>query len=310
MATVTNVATTAARTGWLGQLRTRSRRLKLPWISVSIVATLCVFAAFAQWLAPHDPLEINMIDSKMAPAVTASVQELLGKEAPLYDWNHPLGTDVLGRDMLSRLIYGARTSVLISLVALGTGMVAGTVLGLMAGYRGGWVDALIMRAADAALGFPTILVAMIIFVVAGQGIWSIVLAVMLTVWARFARMIRGDVLGIKELDFITLARIAGVSAPVIIARHVFPNIVNTLMVITSLQIGQVILLEASLSFLGLGLPPGHPAWGIMVSEGKAVITDVWWLSLLPGISITVVVLAFNFFGDWLRDTLDPKLRRI
>jgi peptide/nickel transport system permease protein len=136
------------------------------------------------------------------------------------------------------------------------------------------------------------------------------LAVALTVWARFARMIRGDVLGIKELDFITLARIAGVSAPVIIARHVFPNIVNTLMVITSLQIGQVILLEASLSFLGLGLPPGEAAWGIMVSEGRNVITDVWWLSLLPGLAITVVVLAFNFMGDWLRDKLDPKLRRI
>jgi peptide/nickel transport system permease protein len=199
---------------------------------------------------------------------------------------------------------------LISLVALSTGMVVGTILGLVAGYRGGWVDALIMRGADAALGFPTILVAMIIFVIAGQGIQSIVFAVMLTVWARFARMIRGDVLSIKELDFITLARIAGVSSPVIIARHVFPNIVNTLMVITSLQIGQVILLEASLSFLGLGLPPGEPAWGIMVAEGRTVILDVWWLSLLPGVSITVVVLAFNFFGDWLRDTLDPKLRRI
>jgi peptide/nickel transport system permease protein len=167
-----------------------------------------------------------------------------------------------------------------------------------------------MRLADAALGFPTSLVAMIIVVLLGAGIPNIVLAVLLTVWARFARMIRGDVLGIKELDFITLARIAGVSSPRIIARHVFPNIVNTLMVITSLQIGQVILLEASLSFLGLGLPPGEPAWGIMVAEGRTVIVDVWWLSLLPGVAITVVVLAFNFFGDWLRDTLDPKLRRV
>jgi peptide/nickel transport system permease protein len=122
-------------------------------------------------------------------------------------------------------------------------------------------------------------------------------------------MIRGDVLGIKELDFVTAAKIAGVSTPVILARHIFPNTINTLMVITSLQVGQVILLEASLSFLGLGMPLGDPAWGIMVSEGRTVILDLWWLSLLPGLAITIVVLAFNFFGDWMRDTLDPKLRR-
>ena len=149
-----------------------------------------------------------------------------------------------------------------------------------------------------------------IVVLLGAGIESIILAVILTVWARFARMIRGDVLSIKDMDFVIAARIAGVSMPTIIWRHIFPNTANTLMVITSLQVGQVILLEASLSFLGLGLPVGEPAWGIMVAEGKAVILDVWWLSLLPGIAITVVVLAFNYFGDWMRDALDPKLRRI
>jgi peptide/nickel transport system permease protein len=306
MATVTSVATTASRAGWLRQLRSRSRRLKLPWVSISIVSVLVTCAAFANVLAPHDPVEINMLESRMSPAI---ISAFWGGEDANWSWNHPLGTDVMGRDMLSRLIYGARTSVFISLVALGTGMVAGTALGLMAGYRGGWVDALIMRIADAALGFPTILVAMIIVVLLGAGIQNIVLAVLLTVWARFARMIRGDVLSIKELDFITQAKIAGVSPFMIMARHIFPNIVNTLLVITSLQIGQVILLEASLSFLGLGLPPGEPAWGIMVAEGRTVIVDVWWLSLLPGLSITIVVLAFNFFGDWMRDTMDPKLRR-
>jgi peptide/nickel transport system permease protein len=211
--------------------------------------------------------------------------------------------------MLSRLIYGARTAVFISLVALGTGAFVGTTLGLIAGFRGGLLDALIMRASDAALGFPTILVALIIVTILGVGIENIILAVALTVWARFARMIRGDVLGIKELDFVTFARIAGVSMPIIIVRHIFPNTINTLMVITSLSVGQVILLEASLSFLGLGLPPGAPAWGIMVSEGRSVILDVWWLALFPGLAITAVVLALNFFGDWVRDTLDPKLRR-
>jgi peptide/nickel transport system permease protein len=141
------------------------------------------------------------------------------------------------------------------------------------------------------------------------GIITIILAVLLTVWARFARMIRGDVLTVKGYDFVTLAQITGVRPHVILWRHIFPNVANTLMVITSLMVGQIILLEAALSFLGLGLSPGAPAWGIMVSEGQDVILELWWLSLFPGLAITIVVLAFNFFGDWLRDYLDPKLRR-
>jgi peptide/nickel transport system permease protein len=286
---------TRGRTAWLQDAYRRTRNLKLPWISVFIVTILLVCAAFAPLLAQHDPTLISMLDAKLAPGE---------------DMKYPLGTDIMGRDMLSRLIYGARTSVFISLVALGTGAFVGTVIGLVSGFREGWFDTLAMRAADAALGFPTILVAMVIVVLMGAGIESIILAVVLTVWARFARMIRGEVLSIKNMDFVTFARIAGVSMPIIIWRHIFPNTVNTLMVITSLQVGQVILLEASLSFLGLGLPVGEPAWGIMVSEGKAVILDVWWLSLLPGLAITAVVLAFNFFGDWMRDALDPKLRRM
>ena len=286
---------TRGRELWWRRAYRRTINLKLPWISIFIVTVLLVCAIFAPLLAPHDPTLISMLDAKLAPAE---------------DMKYPLGTDIMGRDMLSRLIYGARTSVFISLVALGTGAFVGTVIGLVSGFREGWFDTLAMRAADAALGFPTILVAMVIVVLMGAGIESIILAVVLTVWARFARMIRGEVLSIKNMDFVTFSRIAGVSMPTIIWRHIFPNTLNTLMVITSLQVGQVILLEASLSFLGLGLPVGEPAWGIMVSEGKAVILDVWWLSLLPGLAITTVVLAFNFFGDWMRDALDPKLRRL
>ena len=272
----------------------QARKLQLPWLSLAVVVVLLICSVFAPLLTPYDPGRTSILDSRMAPGDSLS---------------HPLGTDVLGRDVLARLIYGARTAMFISLVALGSGAFVGTVLGLISGYRGGWIDVLIMRTADAALGFPTILVALIIVTFLGAGIQNIILAVVLTVWARFARMLRGDVLSIKELDFVTFAKIAGLSSPMIIARHIFPNTINTLMVITSLLIGQVILLEASLSFLGLGLPPGSPAWGIMISEGKDEILNVWWLSLFPGIAITVVVLAFNFFGDWLRDTLDPKLRR-
>jgi peptide/nickel transport system permease protein len=258
------------------------------------VTILLISAVFAPLLSPHDPTLFSMLDAKIAPGE---------------DWKYPLGTDVMGRDMLSRLIYGARTAMFMAVVALGSGAVVGTALGLISGYRGGWIDALAMRMADAAMGFPSILVAMMMVVLLGAGMEIIILTVALTTWARFSRMIRGEVLSIKELDFVILARIAGVSTSTIILRHVFPNTVNTLMILTSLQVGQVILLEASLSFLGMGLPPGAPAWGIMVAEGRTVILDLWWLALFPGLAITVVVVAFNFFGDWLRDTMDPKLRR-
>ena len=277
-----------------GTLRRWIKEHKLPWIPIVVLAVLVICAIFAPLLAPHDPTDISILDKRIAPGETLKF---------------PLGTDFLGRDVLSRLIFGARTSVLISLSALGTGVLVGTVLGVIAGYVGGRVDAVISRFADAALGFPSILVALLIVAFLGVGIENIILAVALTVWARFTRMIRGDVLSVKQSDFVTLAKIAGLDTPTIMWRHIFPNVVNTLLVLTSLQVGQVILLEASLSFLGLGLPPGAPAWGIMVAEGRELILDMWWLSLFPGLAITVVVLAFNFFGDWLRDYLDPKLRR-
>ena len=267
---------------------------RLPWIPIAVLLILVICAAFAHWLAPHDPEGLNILNSKLAP---------------FEDSGHLLGTDVLGRDMLSRLIYGARTTVQISVVALTLGAVIGTVIGLVSGYWGGWADALLMRITDAALGFPTILLALVVVVIMDPGPPAIILAVLLTVWARFARMIRGDVLTVKGYDFVTLARITGVKPLVILWRHIFPNVANTLMVITSLMVGQIILLEAALSFLGLGLSPGAPAWGIMVAEGQEVILDVCWLSLFPGLAITIVVLAFNFFGDWLRDYMDPKLRR-
>ena len=282
--------TTQPQQNW----RQRLAEKRLPWVPIAVLLVLIICAAFAHWLAPHDPTSLNVANSKLAPFETSE---------------HPLGTDVLGRDMLSRLIYGARTTVQISVIALALGAIIGTVIGLVSGYWGGWTDAVLMRVTDAALGFPTILLALVVVVIMNPGPPAIILAVLLTVWARFARMIRGDVLTVKGYDFVTLARITGVRAPVILWRHIFPNVANTLMVITSLMVGQIILLEAALSFLGLGLSPGAPAWGIMVAEGQEVILDVWWLSLLPGIAITVVVLAFNFFGDWLRDYLDPKLRR-
>ena len=291
-ATTTNALEAGASSTW--RFVVRLRQARLPWIPILVLFLILVCAAFAELIAPHDPLKINVLNKHLAPGESSS---------------HLLGTDSLGRDILSRLIYGARTTVIITFVSLLAGAVVGTVLGLISGYWGGWVDAVIMRIVDAALGFPTVLLAMIIVVFLGTGTINIILAVALTFWARFARMARGDVLSVKVQDFVILAQITGVSTPVLIWRHIFPNVVNTLTVISSLLVGQIILLEAALSFLGLGLAPGSPAWGIMVAEGRDILIDVWWLSLFPGLAITIVVLAFNFFGDWLRDTLDPRLRQ-
>ena len=291
-------ATTRAALGsaWNGVGRLRAARI--PWIPTIVLLVLLVCALFAPWLAPYDPQE---------PDVLKGVQRI----APFTTSENPLGVDLLGRDILSRLIYGARISAFISLISLGFGALVGTALGVASGYIGGKVDALLMRVCDGVMGFPTILLALIIVAIqGGAGIQNVVIAIMATVWARFARQVRGEVLSIKERDFVTLAVVAGVPSHVIMWRHIFPNVVNTVLVIISLLVGQTILLEASLSFLGVGVPPGEPAWGIMVSEGRNNLLDLWWLSLMPGLAITIVVMALNLFGDWLRDTLDPRLRRL
>ena len=292
MATIT---TGERSQGRLAAILEQSREINLPWIPVIVIVVLVFLAVFADVLAPADPREPDLLNARLAP---------------FENWSKPLGTDFVGRDVLSRLIYGARTSAFISLFALATGVIVGTVLGLISGYAGRWVDTIIMRIADATMGFPSILLAMIIVAILGQGLMPIIVAVAVSTWPRIARMIRGEVLSVKDQDFVILAKIAGVSPAIIVWRHVFPNVLNTLMVITSLSVAAVILTEASLSFLGLGLPPGDPAWGIMVAEGRQSLLRTWWISLFPGLVITIVVMAFNFFGDWLRDTLDPKLRRV
>ena len=262
-----------------------------------MLTLLVICAIFAPLIAPFDPRE---------PDIWKGVQRL----GPLDSSEHLLGVDVLGRDILSRIVYGARISVFISMASLLFGAAFGTSLGVMAGYLGGKVDGLIMRVTDAVMGFPTILLALILVAIqGGAGIQNVIIAIMVTVWADFARQIRGEVLSLKERDYVTLATVAGLPPHMIMLRHIFPNVINTILIIISLRIGQTILLEASLSFLGVGVPPGEPAWGIMVSEGRNNLIDMWWLSLLPGLSITLVVVAMNLFGDWLRDTLDPKLRR-
>jgi len=271
----------------------------LPWIPLIIIGVMVFAAVFAPILAPYSPTKQTLRDKLLPPA---------WQEGGTTE--HLLGTDVLGRDILSRLIHGARVSLIVASTALLSGGLIGGVLGVLSGYVGGKVDTLIMRAVDATLAFPTILFALLLAVTMGQGLLTVVLAVTLILWARFARVTRGEVLSLKTNDFIALARIHGCSSFRIMAIHIMPNAFNTFMVMLTLHVGLVILTEASLSFLGAGIPPPTPSWGQMVADGRAKVASAWWISIIPGVAITMVVIAFNLFGDWLRDRLDPKLRQL
>jgi peptide/nickel transport system permease protein len=229
---------------------------------------------------------------------------------PKGDWTYTIGTDTLGRDLMTRLIYGARVSLVVVGLTLGLGGGLGLALGLLAGYHGGRLDSFLMRAADITMAFPIILFAILLVAILGGGMFNVVVSIGVVLWARYARVIRGEVLSLMQRDFIARARVNGCSAWRIIVVHLFPNVLNTLMVLLSLQVGWLIIVESSLSFLGAGIPPPTPSWGSMIAEGRDYITRAWWVSLFPGLAIALTVLAFNLFGDWLRDTLDPRQRQV
>jgi peptide/nickel transport system permease protein len=275
------------------------RSARVPWIPIVIISAIVVMALFAPQLAPHSPIDQTLRDKLMPPA-------WLDGGSPTY----LLGTDAFGRDVLSRLIYGARVSLIVALLALTAGGGVGLTVGIVAGYVGGAVDSLLMRLVDAAFTFPAILFALLLAVTMGQGLGTLVIAISLLLWASFARVIRGEVLSLRQRDFVALARVRGCSAARIMLTHILPNVLNTFMVLVTLNIGVVIIAEATLSFLGAGIPPPTPTWGLMISEGRGRLTDAWWVALIPGIAITLMVLSVNLFGDWLRDRLDPRLRQL
>jgi peptide/nickel transport system permease protein len=272
---------------------------RLPWTAFVIIAIMVVVAVLAPVIAPHSPTEQSLPDKLRPPAWQQGGSS-----------THLLGTDMLGRDLFSRLVYGARVSLTVAAFALLSGGLIGLAIGIIAGYLGGRVDSILMRVVDATLTFPTILIALLLAVSLGAGLRTIVIAITVIIWARFARVVRGEVLGVKARDFVALARVHGCSSFRIMLVHIVPNVMNTFMVLLTLHIGFVIIVEASLSFLGAGIPPPTPSWGQMVADGRSHIASAWWLSVMPGAAIMLVVLAFNLFGDWLRDWLDPRLRQV
>jgi peptide/nickel transport system permease protein len=282
----------------LAQAMRQARRY--PLVPVAILMFMLVIpAVFAHQVAPYDPLK-----GSLAKRLTPPVWQERGTI------EHLLGTDKVGRDILSRIIHGARVSLMVSLVAIFVGGALGTALGLISGYFGGWVDAVLMRLVDISLSLPTILLALVLVAAVGPSFSTVIIVLVILLWARYARLVRGETLSIKERDFIARARVAGASHTRIMTRYIFPNVVNSLVVLATLQVGYVILLESALSFLGAGLPRPTPAWGLMIADGRELIVTAWWVSMFPGLAIMLTVLSLNLLGDWLRDHLDPKLRNV
>jgi peptide/nickel transport system permease protein len=271
-----------------------------PLAPVLILVGFALVAVFANMLAPHDP-EVGKLAARFRPPSwqAGGTTEYL------------LGTDHLGRDVLSRLIFGARVSIVVGFTAVIVAGAIGTALGILSGYLGGWVDQVIMRITDTWLALPALTFAIFLAAIVGPSEMNIVIILGAVYWTRYARVIRGEVLSLKERDFVRLAIVAGLSKWKIMARHILPNVINTAIVLGTLMLGVVIVTEAALSFLGVGVPPPKPAWGLMLADGKrGLMVGYWWLTVLPGTCIMLMVLSANLLGDWLRVKLDPQLRQL
>ena len=316
-----------------------------PIFPVALLALVVFAGVTAPWISPHDPEKGQLRDRNLPPVwfnsetgtktvvqrptIEGSAKQITLRKAREQQPNAQLGdeikvvtkaggstkfllgTDGLGRDVLSRIIYGARISIVVAAVTLGIGGTIGVVMGLASGWYGGIVDEVLMRLVDIKLSIPLILIALVLVITVGQSLAMIVTVLCIFIWPRFARQVRGEVLQLKSTDYVSLAKVAGASTPRILFIHIFPGIINTLIIVATLQVGIVILLEATLSFLGAGIPPPTPAWGSMVSDGRDKMAGgIWWISTFPGVAIMLTVVSLNLFGDWLRDTLDPRLRQL
>ncbi|MFM1652085.1 ABC transporter permease [Brevibacillus sp. B_LB10_24] len=284
-----------------GKLRRGIRSLlksKTGTLGMLIIVIFTFMALFAGQLAPQDPAKQN-VALRLKPPMW-----LEGGKA-----DFPLGTDNLGRDILSRIIYGSQVSLLVGICSVIIAGLIGVLLGLVSGYFGGWIDMVIMRIVDAFLAIPNILFTLVILSVLGPGLVTLILVLGITNWTNYARIVRGEVLSIKERDFVRAARSVGARDARIIFTHILPNVASSFIVISTLSVATTIILEASLSFLGLGIQPPTVSWGGMLSDGRDYVATSWWIATFPGLAITLTVLGIIFLGDWLRDVLDPRMKQ-
>jgi peptide/nickel transport system permease protein len=283
----------------------RSLSLWVPAIIMTIMVLLAIFANLA-WIglpdvgiAPYDPNDGKMRDRLLPPAFIEG-----GKI------DYLLGTDRLGRDILSRVIFGARVSLSVSILVIFITAFIGTILGITAGFIGGRIEGFIMRVVDVALSFPGLILALLLATIIGPGFWTVVAALSILGWAGYARLVRGESLRIRESDFVAQARVNGASNLRIMLIHVFPNVLNSLIVVMTLAVGMMILAESAFSYLGIGISAPTASWGSMVADGRNELDRAWWIAAFPGIAIGLVVMSGNFLGDWIRDKLDPRLRQV
>lgn len=263
-----------------------------------LIVVLIIPALFADLISPHDPFKAYLRNRLEPPLFLGGTSEFI------------LGTDRLGRDVLSRILHGAKYALTISLVGIFLGAFVGTVLGMLAGYLRGWPETIIMRTVDITFALPSILLALALAAVSGPSFQLVIFVVIFVIWGYFARQVRAETLVLREADFVARARVAGASNFRILRKYILPNIANTIVVLATLQIGVVIVLEASLSFLGIGIPRPAPAWGLLVADGRQLIVSSWWISFFPGVAILLTVMSVNMLGDNLRDWLDPKLKKV
>lgn len=287
----------AVRLRQLGYLLSRLRRSPVGISGALIVLIVVALAVFAPLIMPYDPTEIHLQDRLLPP-----VWHEEGRA------EYPLGTDQMGRDLLSRIIIGSRVSVMVGVSAVLVAGTVGVILGLLAGFVGGWVDSLIMRVVDALYAIPFILMSMAIVGVLGPSVWTIVVTLGLVQWQNYSRVIRAEVLSLREREFVMAARAIGQQELLIALRHILPNAVASVIVLATLQVASTIISESALSFLGMGVQPPTVTWGLMLADGRDYLATAWWLATFPGLAITITVLGIIFLGDWLRDVLDPHLR--
>lgn len=289
----------------MGPIRRRGRSWALrsllhnrgAMIGLAMLLIVIFTALFSQWIVPHDPKQRD-ISQRLEPPLSIIEGE-----------RYLLGTDAVGRDILSRIIFGTRITLIVGLASVGLAGSVGLALGLIAGYAGGWVDTLTMRIADIQLAVPFMVLAIAVAGVLGSSLRNTIIVLGITGWVTYGRLIRSETLSVREYEYVLAARATGVPRTRILLRHILPNVRASMIVAATLMIARMLLAEASLSFLGLGIPINTPTWGVMISEGREYIATSWWVSAFPGIAILITVMSVNMVGDWLRDALDPRQRR-